>query len=1852
MAGEIKHTWAGSTLIIQSDSGTSGANLKGPQGDTGPRGPQGPAGVVYNTEGEIVMEGYATEQYVQDMLENVEADMTGYATEDYVSELIAQIPYPDLTDYATKEEVTEAIAAIPQPDLSPYATKEEVTAAIEAIPEVDLTGYATKQEVTEAIEAIPEVDLTGYATEGYVDQKVADVEVDLTGYATEAYVDLAISELEIPDLEDYATKDYVDATTTIALSNHYTKDEIDEALSNLEPGTGGGGGTGNNAVLTLQNQSGWLYKIIAAGAECVVKGTWSSLEDGLQTGNGVITISINGVTKYAVDAPQGGFTIDIAPYLIQGTNNVRLVVTDVYANTRSIIYSVEVVAASITSTFDGTAAYEGAIPFTYVPSGNVDKTVRFILDNVQIGLQTVSASGRQQTFTIPAQEHGSHKFEVYFTANISGTTVESNHLIYDLICIESGETAPIIACATTTLSMTQFETMPIYYSVYTPDALTSDVELLLDNESMKNLTVDRTQQLLSFRAEEAGTHYLKIKTGSVSKTIVIGVQAANMDIEAVTEDLELYLSSTGRSNTETNPASWKYNDIECSFENYNWKSDGWVADETGTMVHRITGDARLTIPFLMFEKDARDTGKTIEIEFATRDTLDYDAIIGSCMADGIGFEMTAQKATIKSEQASATTPYKEDEHIRLSFVIEKRAENRLIYTYLNGIMCGAVQYADNDNFAQSFPVGITFGSNFATMDIYTIRVYNNSLTRHQMLDNWIADTPDVTERFDRYSRNQVYDAYGNIIISKLPNNLPYLILTAPTLPEAKDNKVTVKAQYTDPQNLEKCFEYDAAEADVQGTSSAGYVRKNYIIEYPETYQLRENSIPTNIFTYKADVASSEGANNVELVRLYNNISPYRTPPQLANPKVRQGIDGFPIVIFHNDGTETKFIGKYNFNNDKETPEVFGFTEGDESWEIRNNTSNRVLFKSADFEGTEWLNDFKARYPKGNTNADKLAAFAEWVVSTDTTGLSETEAAARLEKFRTELADYAEVESALFYYLFTELFLMVDSRAKNAFPTFYNGNKVCWLPYDMDTAMGINNEGSLTFGYELEDIDHLASGAEVYNGQESVFWNNLRDTYGDEIKAMYQKLRSDKVLTYEIVEQMFEEHQKVWPEAIWNEDAWYKYLQPLVESNNGSYLGMLQGNKSEQRKWWLYNRFRYMDSKYNAGDAETDFITLRGYEKDDITIEPYADIYATIKYGSYLVQERALRGDEYTLECPMDTLNDTEIYIYSSSQLRGIGDLSGLKVGYADFASATKLQSLKLGDAASTYSNSNLVELYLGNNTLLHTLDVRNCPMLGSGEKQQAVDLSGCTNIENVYFDGTTIKGCSLPDGGILKVLHLPGTITNLTILNQKSLTDLTVPSYANLSTLRLENVNKTVDMEAMLRGLKAGSRVRLIGIDWTFETAAEVEEIFDILDTMKGLDENGKNMDKAQVSGTICVPFITSDDLESLKSRYTTINIVCESLAHNVYYVNYDGSELYTYAAAEGTTAIDPVATGKIGTPTKPGISGIDYVFKGWDSLPVINGTTTITAKYNSVVSSYTVKFYDGSTLLETKTVTHGGTITYANRPTAAEGEIFAGWYPQPRNVTSNLTCRALYASNSITAEEITDNWDTILASVANGTYASKYHRGMTKPITIGSRTLTAYIIAFASDTMSDGNLAPMTWGIKEDWNAAGDQWHTSESTTGALSWGSCALRTKLQNVINDFPANVQTHIVPVKKTQQAFTDFKSSTGYRQTTLDTIWVPSYLEQDRGNDGKGEVYLGETLISSDYYISKPAVIANTAFRCWTRDKAYLANWPDTPWSDNQSALDYKESLCYYSTGSTGMPIVTTDFQREQIGFCIS
>lgn len=909
-------------------------------------------------------------------------------------------------------------------------------------------------------------------TDGFVFNSIGD---HIRNVMTSAKNEIAALESQLKEMEEALENVaidpddlglYYDENTSYLYPTYRDTVSANGIFAQFGGGGGGGGGDTIDAELTVTNTTGWLSKTVSIGASCAVSFHWTSIEDGMSTGDGTITVTVNGITKLTRQISQGDVTTDISSYLSAGTNKVKVRIADAYDQGKTTTFTITCVAMTIESSFDTSIVYSAPFSFPFTPTGSVEKTVYFYLDGNLLGTMMTSVSGRQLSYAIPSQTHGAHSLRVYFTAEVNGETVSSNELYYEFIYAVSGNTTTIITSPFNETQFQQYASIVIPYTVYDPSNLTAEVKIYANGTLVSTQTVDRTQQSYTYRAVNTGVLTISMVSNGTTKSFNLTIGESDIDVEPITQDLALYLSSYGRSNAEENPAVWKYNNIACTFSGFNWTSDGWQTDKDGISILRVSGDARLTIPYKPFASDFRTTGKTIELEFATRNVLNYDATILSCMSGNRGLSVTAQKATLKSEQSEISTQYKEDEHVRIAFVAEKRAEHRLLYIYINGIASGVVQYPTDDDFSQVSPVNISVGSSDCTIDLYCIRVYDNDLTRHQVVENWIADTQIGTLMLERYNRNNVFDAYGNIVIAQLPSDLPYMIISCAELPQSKGDKKTCSGSFVNPINTAKNFTFENCQIDVQGTSSQYYARKNYKMKFnngfvmdsgtESKYAMAVDSIPVKTFCMKADYASSEGANNVELVRLYEQACPYNTPAQVANSKVRQGIDGFPMLIFWNNTatSTTTFIGKYNFNNDKSTAEVFGFASPDESWETLNNASDRVLYKSGDFSGSGWKSDFEARYPDTDPayeDVAQLAEFATWAASTDTTaatgnalaesvtydGVTYTVDSAeyRLAKFKAEAGNYMEMQSALFYYLFTELFLMVDSRAKNAFPSF-------------------------------------------------------------------------------------------------------------------------------------------------------------------------------------------------------------------------------------------------------------------------------------------------------------------------------------------------------------------------------------------------------------------------------------------------------------------------------------------------------------------------------------------------------------------------------------------------------------------------------------------------------------------------------------------------------------------------------------------------------------------------------------------------------------------------------------------------
>jgi len=1566
----------------------------------------------------------------------------------------------------------------------------------------------------------------------------------------------------------------------------YFTSEVDETTGQGNPGKNGeyivsgpysisGGGSGDGSggssgggvtTVTLVNKDPvtkepYWPTSVAVGAEVVLKVNWTSKRDGDPTGNGTMLVYVNDVLVAKKSVPQGDYECDISAYLKSGSNKVEFKVTDTYSTTKNIIGNINAVSLKLTSAFEDDVSYTGFITYTYVPIGDVAKTVHFIVDGREIGQDVIKTTGEQCTKIIPAQAHGAHTLSVYFTAVLGEDLVTSNVLNYDLICYVAGNQTPIIASTFPSESeQEQYVAFNIRYRVYTPGLNNSTVIQYIDGETIGDpLSVDMAWQNWEIRPTVTGNHIYTVQTGDIIRMFNVHIYESTIQVDPVTENQVLYLSTFGRSNAETPEVRRKWDDfdrdIHCTLTGFNWSSNGWVQDDEGATVLRLSGDARVEIPYQPFYKDLQQTGKTIEIEFATTDVKKYESRIFECLTGGDsltysqtlageddrakyftildvdnnkfveavrgdhktylflhngtnwildgevvdlgedniyginikleerdgtpseyfingdritvayevvgrGIYITPQLAKFQSQLSSLSTQYKENERVRLAFVIEKRTENRLIYMYINGIMSGVARYPVGDTFEQAPAANIILGSNDATLDIYTIRIYDNSLTRKQVVNNWIADMRDPITKAIYFQDNDNFDETGKVIIEKIPSRTPYMVLTGEVLPNYKKDKKLMDVEFVYPGSDDRYFTAKDASVDVQGTSSQYYYRKNFKINFKEGFDDIDGNhsnkyklIPPlskkeKKFTFKADVASSEGANNVELVRYFELTKNFYMPSELdqdaddtadgyiTKDRVRTGIDGFPIIMFHDNTAETYFYGKMNFNNDKDNKDTFGFSDGDECWEFINNTTPLVLFQNDDL--SNWDSSFESRYPEDYGDdehpygtqpgeLDKLQAICTWIASTRRLSTdTEEQKQAKLQKFRNELTLHFDLQSSLFYYLYTELFLMVDSRAKNAMMAYLKshkpgdgGNRWFWLPYDMDTAIGTNNEGLLVFNYDAEDTD-IVGGMNVYNGQDSTFWNNLRDAFPNELKALYADLRSgnaggDMAWSYDIIEKLFEDHQAYWSASIFNEDSYTKYLEPLIKNNDATYLGMAQGSKEEQRKWWLWNRFRYLDSKYRTGDAKGENIMLRAYQRANLTVTPYINCYITGVFDQavddLMVTVDAQKDTAYTIVPPLHwdpAGSDSVVIIYSADLLRDVGDISALKPGYADFSAATKLQRLQIGSNADGYSNNKLTTLNVGNNHLLTYIDARNCSALGTGETK-VIDLSNCTSIEDVYFDNTNIQGINFPIGGNLKRIHLPASITDLTIRNHPNLEELVLAGTNKLTSVWLEDIPAAVmDTFGIIHNMPEGSNVRLININETVDTIDDIRQLYVKLNSMKGKDAKGDTTDKAQITGIIHIPGsetnpVSYAEWKELLDMYPEVTINAKVLC-TVTFWN-DETEHDVQFIERGTYAITP------SIPTRAPIPQLYYTFNRWDtSYSEVLTDLDIHAIYDDHTQTYHIIYDTRSDVInvepEYNDLLYGSLIPEPtiDESTIPSGVRFLGWYTANNDIVDFAT--------------------------------------------------------------------------------------------------------------------------------------------------------------------------------------------------------------------------------------------------------
>lgn len=1518
----------------------------------------------------------------------------------------------------------------------------KVSAAVTPV-QTELTEYKTAndkavKDLQDSVGNLPETLKTSYYNKEATDAllaKKADASVidDIRNTATQAKNDVAGMQTTVDALSSDVTGIQNQLKDMVTNPGHeyditYEEDKLtlleDGALKTQVTITGGGGGHSTNSTITIE-RIGDASMTVVAGDPSVIQFKFTSVDSvGDDTGNATAAWYV-GNTKVATQTiVQGNNSFDITQYLHSGDNTIKLSVVDSMDSIATKKWTINVVEFYLESSFDDSLFYSGEVTFRYTPYGSIDKKINFTLDGKQLGGTTSSVTGRQMTYTIPVQSHGSHLLEVSMTAQINGKTVTSNVIKKDIIWVAEDDMTPIISCAVQEYTAKQYSVVSIEYTVYDPASSQTTVKLAEDGIDAATLTVGRTKQTWSYKSASVGKHTLTITCGETVKTIAVNIQDLGITIEPVKTNLAFDFNPSGKTNASADRL-WTDGQTSLSVsDNFDWSNGGYQIDSDGDTYFCVKAGTKATIDYKLFADDAKKLGKNFKMIFKTTNVRDYDATALTCLNGGIGLNVQAQKVALTSEQNSIELPTCEDDFMEFELNILPDSQYREMVLWLDGIPCRVELYESSDSFTQTSPVGITIGSDDCDVWIYRMKSYMMNLTDDEILDNFIADAKNAEEMVRRYNRNNITNVSGelepDLLAEKCPD-LRVIKISAPTFTTGKKNEVsdtTIQQIYKNGRAVEDNWTATGSHKG-QGTSSDHYGESARNIDINckggftfgddstgSTYALTAASVPEKYFNIKLNVASSENANNACLADEFNSFNPYVRDAKKNG--VRDTMAFYPCVVFvqetdvenstvFHDG-QWHFYGCGDIGNSKKNNSTMGMDpENHKEFivEIDNNTDEQTRFLSGDFSQETWDGDhsFEFRYSNPACTEEEIQAGKQawitaqnWVVNADD------------EEFKAHFADHFNLDSALFQYLFTERHTMVDNRAKNVFP--HTTDLVHWdfcFDYDNDTAQGNDNEGGLTLTYGYEDTDTVGTKS-VFNAADSKLWCKLRDLFQDEMAAMFRSRENALAWSASRILKKFEDYQDVKPERLWVMDMRRKYFRTYEDNGTTSYLPMMHGNKRHQRRQFQKYQEKYMASKYSGSAATSDDMTIRGYTptnwsgvKPDGTfhIVPYADTYVSVLYGSNPVKMRGKRGHTYEVKCPIAAMNDTEVYVYNASVIRSIGDISGFYPGYVDFSHGVKLTDLQIGSGAEGYSNTNLTDFAVGNNTLLEHLNLQNVPKL-----QKSISLAGCTNLTEFLAGGSGITGVVFATGGKIQKAELPA-IASMTAKNLNYLTDLTISDYSKITTLVAENC-PTIELVDMLGKCTSLNRVRITGVDWHLNDTSLLNKLL----AMTGLDENGYNAEHSVLAGKAHVPVIREKELEIFNEQWPDLEVAYNTLINTFTwtFVNKNGEVLDIQYVDKGSKAVDPVtrADDPIQTPTLESTISTDFAFSGWDTefTPAFSNMT-VTAVYTESVRKYTVRYLNRGIVMQSTVAPYGTMVLYTGDTPVYTGEESAYKYYQ-----------------------------------------------------------------------------------------------------------------------------------------------------------------------------------------------------------------------------------------------------------------
>ena len=1243
-------------------------------------------------------------------------------------------------------------------------------------------------------------------------------------------------------------------------------------------------------------------------------------KQGASTGESVIVkyTFMRGTTKQEASEikPFGGsvhFNID--KYLTEGTNTIIVSVTgqNTLAAT-SVAITYEVVNLQLSDNLDISKVYNlsngtAVLDVPYTISGYGTKIVEWYIDGEQLTYVksedeiVESNTTRTKHITLSNLSQGKHSLQFRAYTTVNGEKFYTDTLYRDIIIYTGINSDMIISIATTIPSsygileegeqvkiynMVQYIPYTLRFATYSPSNL-KNVEVLVkvDNEVKSTVFANNdTINNVVITPNTDGTKMISIEASNVKYKLTADVLPTSMNIQEITDGLVLDFSASGKTNESADKDYWEYGDYVGTLTGFAWNNaSGWVNNRL-----EMTAGSRLDINYAPLANNPTILGKTIEIEWSTKNVKDDNAVICDLRnSNGVGIVIYAAKVSMTSaDGVTIETEYKSDENVRIAFVINRStgsSHQRMSFIYANGILSRGDKWTLTDNYTSDANLSFC-ATEDAEVSLKAIRIYDNALSLDNILNNYILYRDTVDEMMKVYDRNDVYEDGRDVFSpTKMSSRLPVMIVTGdiPTLENTsdKDTQIVVDIEYTNLQDPTRSFKMIGAAMRPQGTSSMSYPKKNFriytqkldsTIVYDSAgnvvadklYSFKQGAQPVNCWCLKADYAESSGTHNTGIARLWNealynarvttdlgkenphnvnNAAVLRTNAQDIAAQngyeydVRTTIDGFPILLFYRPSVndDVIFIGKYNFNNDKSTESVFGFkgipdfdNTHMQCWEVLNNGNPLALFTTTENFDTMWNEAFESRYPDIKIpDITSLKAFATWMSTVSQ------------EDFAEEKWEHMDVYKMAAYWVYLMRHAAADQFVKNAMFTSEDGIHFYYILYDNDTINGLINSGRL----KIKPTDNRqtvdAAGDYVFAGHDSRLWNMLEadEEFIKIVSAVDNALYSAGISYNNTIRIFDDEQADKWVERVYNQDALYKYVSPYVEKGTNN-LFMLQGKRDLHRRWWLAKRFSIYDAKYVSGQ--------------------YKSLAIVLKCGNGTPM-----GQQFTITAgyPLD-------YGYGINNLPREFGVS-LEVGESHTFSTSEV--VNLGDPIRIYGAPNIAELDLSPMiNRINEIDITNVYDEAQGTKLVTLILGG-EDKENIQV--AEISG--LKQASLLEYLNIQG---------MQNIVSLDLTSQLYFKTLKAHNTNiSSVSFAkgAPVERLELPSSMRVLSLEQ--------------LPLLDGANIVMENMSNVQYMAIRNCPNV-SNDFDFVYNWYsskTTSDAESTLIVDNIVWDNVDKDEFY-----------------------------------------------------------------------------------------------------------------------------------------------------------------------------------------------------------------------------------------------------------------------------------------------------------------------------------------------------------------------